>query len=214
MQTMVEALVHQLDPLLRRAHGVREFTDDPRCLLRVAIGACPRDLVLCDGTQLRRGEPILELHLWNERIPRMPPEGPDLAWGLQFYRQAIASVRLIAQWMESHPEARKARALRGETSLIDPMRGLIRDLGFEVFRVERGASGWRWLRYRMDDLYLWMLMQAYNPASLRGKRLQQLERVEFWISRERFLERYGNARSLRGEAQISPPPPEGTQAAS
>ncbi len=129
----------------------------------------------------------------------MPPEGPDLAWGLRFYRRAIASLQLIARWMESHPEARRARALRGETSLINPMRGLIRDLGFEVFRVEREARSWRWLRYRMDDLYVWMRMQAYNPASLRGKRLRQLERMEFWISRERFLERYGNARSLRGE---------------
>jgi len=198
-QPVIEAFVHQLDPMLRRAHRVQEFTQDPQCVLRVALGFSNRDLQLSDGTWIRRGDPIVELHLWNERIPRMPPEGPDLAWSLRFYRRLVASLRLVARWMEQHPEARQARALRGETSMVDPVRGLIQALGFDLILLERGASGWRRLRYRMDDFYVWLLIRAYNPSSLRNRRFHQLERVQFWISREAFLRRYGGSRGTGGE---------------
>ncbi|GBD08181.1 hypothetical protein HRbin22_00414 [Candidatus Thermoflexus japonica] len=194
MQPIIQAFVHLLDPMLRSVHRVQEFTGDPQCMLRVALGFSDRDLQLSDGTWIRRGDPIVELHLWNERVPRMPPEGPDLAWGLRFYRRLVASLRLVAQWMAQHPEARQARALRGETSMVDPARGLIQALGFDLILLERGAKGWRRLRYRMDDFYVWLLMQAYNPGSLRSRPLHQLERVQFWISREAFLRRYGRSR--------------------
>ncbi|WP_376788818.1 hypothetical protein [Thermoflexus sp.] len=192
MQLIIEAFVHQLDPILRRAHRVREFTEDPQCLLRVALGFSDRDLQLSDGTWIRRRDPIVELHLWNERIPRMPPEGPDLAWSLRFYRRLVASLRLVARWMAQHPEARQAQALRGETSMVDPARRLIQALGFDLIRLEQEARGWRRLRYRMDDFYVWLLIRAYNPVSLRNRHLHQLERVQFWISREAFLRRYSD----------------------
>ncbi|HXF68645.1 MAG TPA: hypothetical protein VNK89_02465 [Thermoflexus sp.] len=191
MQSLIEAFVHRLDPVLRRAHRVQEFTTDERCLLRAALGFAEQDLRLSDGTWVRRGDPIVELHLWNERIPRMPPEGPDLAWSLRFYRRLVASLRLMARWLEEHPELSQIRALRGETSMADPTRKLIRDLGFDLVLLERGARGWRWLRYQADDFYVWLLMRTYNPSSLRGKRFDRLERVQFWISREAFLRRYG-----------------------
>ncbi|WP_322798238.1 YkoP family protein [Thermoflexus sp.] len=193
MQPIIQAFVHQLDPVLRRVHRVWEFTEDPQCVLRVALSFSNQDLQLSDGTQIRRGDRIVELHLWNERIPRMPPEGPDLAWSLQFYRRLLASLRLVARWMEHHPEAGQARALRGETSMVDPARGLIQALGFDLILLEQGARGWRRLRYQMDDFYVWLLMRTYNPASLRNRRLHQLERVQFWISREAFLRRYGTS---------------------
>jgi len=205
VQPLIEAFVHRLDPLLRRAHGVRAFTADPDCLLRVALGRSDRTLQLSDGTWIRRGDPIVELHLWNERIPPMAPEGPDLAWGFRFYRRLLASLRMVARWMEEDPEARRARALRGETSLVDPLRGGIRALGFDLLRVEREARGWRRLRYRMDDFYVWLLMRAFNPPALRGRPFHRLERVQLWISREAFLRRYGEAGS--GE----PAPPAGPQ---
>ena len=103
-QPVIEAFVHQLDPMLRRAHRVQEFTQDPQCVLRVALGFSNRDLQLSDGTWIRRGDPIVELHLWNERIPRMPPEGPDLAWSLRFYRRLVASLRLVAGGWSNIPK--------------------------------------------------------------------------------------------------------------
>ncbi len=123
----------------------------------------------------------------------MSLEGPDLAWSLRFYRRLAVSLQLLARWMAHHPEAQEARALRGETSVVDPARKLIYALGFDLIRIEREARGWRRLRYRMDDFYVWLLMRAYNPASLRGRRFRQLERVQFWISREAFLRRYGRS---------------------
>jgi hypothetical protein len=34
-------------------------------------------------------------------------------------------------------------------------------------------------------------MWAYNQASLKGRRLLELERTEIWMAVEDFLERYG-----------------------
>jgi hypothetical protein len=75
----LEQLIFGLDRLLRRCHSIIEYTSDPNCILRIKLGRLDEDIVLPDGTRGRAGIRIVDLHLWNEQIPRMPKQGASIA---------------------------------------------------------------------------------------------------------------------------------------
>jgi len=186
----VRVLIRWLDGLLRRAGGVFEFCADGDCVLRLQRGRARHDVHLPDGAEVRRGEPVLLLHLWNERVPPIRPEGPDLAWAVAMRRMLARSLREVARWLAEHPGRREVRAIGGATVLAAPGGGerLFRRLGFEVFPYHSplGRFGEFW-----ENMYTWWLMWAFNNASLRSHRLLRLRRAEVWISVGAFLERYG-----------------------
>jgi len=194
--------IYGLDWLLRRWHHVREFSQDERCLLRLALNRSERDLVLSDGTRIRRGELIGELHLWNEHIPPMGPAGPDMTWGLEFYHRLLRSLEELASYVSSAREFDDVRAFRGEIALaLEDGAGqrikLARRLGFDLVRTGRMARGWRRFGDFWANLYSWVLIWAFNPASMRGKGFLRLERVQLWISRETLLAKHGICHKLQ-----------------
>jgi len=179
--------------VVRRVAGVFEFTQAQGCILRLQRARAPHDLRLADGTTVRKGEPVLLLHLWNERLPSMGPEGPDLAWAVEMRRRLITSLREVARWLRDGQCGEDIRAIGGVTVLLDPAdegggQRLMRRLGFAVlpYPGPLGRFGGVW-----EDLYTWWLMWAFNAATLRHRRLLRLRRTEVWISTQALLERYG-----------------------
>ena len=67
--TVLVYLIYRLDALLRYFYRIREFTDDPNCLLRLAMKQASTPLSLSDGTRIMPGDPVGELHLWNDMCP-------------------------------------------------------------------------------------------------------------------------------------------------
>jgi hypothetical protein len=188
----MRALIRAFDGLLRRANGVFEFCDDSDCLLRLQLRGAPHPLHLCDGTLVRKGDSVLILHLWNERIPPIGAAGPDLLWANRMRRMFLYSLTVTARWMAQPPFRSDVRAVGGASALIalggqDASPRLMQRLGFEVFpyRAPLGRFGEFW-----ENFYSWGLMWAFNSASLRGKRLVDLRRTEIWIPAQEFLRRY------------------------
>lgn len=188
----MRAFIKLLDHIIRRATGAIEYCDDPQCIFRVQIAPAPHPVTLSDGTHIPAGAPILFLHLWNEHIPPIAPAGPDLAWALQTERRLRRSLHRLAEWMTDNPDCAQVQAIGGITILISPAgqdgsEHLFRRLGFEIFPwhhpLGRFAEFW-------ENLYTWWLMWAFNPSSLHGRRLWELQRREFWASREAFLARH------------------------
>jgi len=97
---VLKEAVKGLDCLLRRCLDIREFSRDPDCILRLGVVRAGRDLALSDGTRIARGEPVGDLHLWNERVPPMPPEGPTLSWAVTFQKRMKRSLELLAAHVE------------------------------------------------------------------------------------------------------------------
>jgi hypothetical protein len=190
----VRALVFAIDRLLRRAHGVYEFTGDPEGLLRLQITHAPRTLHL-PGLEVSKGDPVLGLHLWNEQVPPIPPNGPDLAWGLALQRRFVRSLRAVAAEMQRDPRLAVVRAVGASTGVLVPgdassgVRAFQR-LGFAVtpYLPPLGRFGAFW-----ENFYSWWLMWAFNPTSLRHRRFSQMGRTEVWMSADAFLSRYGGA---------------------
>ena len=189
------AMVLGLDRLLQRQGHVQEFTQDEECILRIALTNYMKDFELSDGTKVQAGDKICELHLWNEHIPPMPLEGPDLRWGVRFYRLAVKSLRSLAAYIAAE-ERQDIVALGGQMAFLEKenspvLASVAAQLGFDVLNLTAQAGRWGRFTHFWENIFSWALMWTFNPGSLRGKRFLRLQRYRLWMSRRTLLERYG-----------------------
>jgi hypothetical protein len=201
------ALIGTVDGWLRRYYGIREFTGDKRCLLRLAVDPAPMSFVLSDGTVIEAGAPVGALHLWNEHVPRFPAQGPDFGWACAARRQFVHTLRLLAAHAEADPDIRRLPAFRGQALLttrlgLTQLDRIAERLGFEAVPAPPSAHGA--LRTLGDRLNVWCLTRAYNPAALPRQKWLRV-RHELWIPRARLVALYGRGASrkppVRGERQ-------------
>jgi hypothetical protein len=196
----VRRLIPIYDALVRRAQGVFEFSADPNCVLRLRRLGLPWPLVL-EGVVFPAGTPLLQLHLSNERIPPLPPAGPDVAWAARAARRLQGSLRALAAYIALGGPAREARLVGATTILADGAGGewLVRRLGFECRPHIRIHSP---LIERWQDRYALELMAVFNPVSLRTRQASSIRRTDLWMTTESFLQRFDGATD--GAAQEPP----------
>lgn len=187
--------VLRLDLLLRRCLGIHEFSTNHDCLLRLALATVHEDHVL-DSLTVRDGQPIVELHLWNEHVPAMSGRGPDLAWASHIRRDVDISLRELAAWVASHddgpeaPVAVRACAAFARRSRRNKMVHVATNFGFEVVPSTTPGPIHRLLDF-WCDVWITALVWAFNPRSLRPETLLR-SRYEFWMPRATLLDRYGH----------------------
>jgi hypothetical protein len=189
---MMRAAVRLIDTLLRKEGGLFEFSQDPEVILRLQLRTAPHRAMIT-GVSIDRGDPVLALHIWNERVPRIPPAGADLQWARALSRRIIYSLRAVAHWMEADSSCARVCAIFGASALFsssDHTGGthMIQRLGFTIWPYQRplGRFGVFW-----ENLFSWWLMWTYNEASLRTHAFWRLQRTEIWMVREDFLRRFG-----------------------
>jgi len=189
----LRSTIRRFDGFLRRRLGVYDLCDDTDCLLRIRVIPAPHELLLPKAA-VARGEPVVEIHLWNEHLPLIPRGGPDLSWALRLQRQFTASLCRLAAQMTADPRLLGARAVIGTTALLSP-RGrpggvrMMEHFGFQVspYHSPLGRFGEFW-----ENFYAWWIIWTYNIPSLQDRRLIRLQRVEIAMPAEEFLHRYGN----------------------
>jgi YkoP domain len=184
--------IQALDRVLRRYYGVREFTDDPECIFRIALRTAQSDIVLHPGILVRSGEAVAELHLWNEQLPMVPPERANMAWGALVDRQIRRSLTLLAAYLATQP---KVVAVHGEAAFGCQMgqqqrSRFARRYGFEIIAGVPGLRGR--VRHFCDDFLFWGLTQTFNPHGLKGKPIHRA-RYNIWISCAELHQRYSAA---------------------
>lgn len=191
---LIEHAVFGLDRWLRRRHGVYEYTTDPACLFRVNRGEADQTLTLTDGTRIRPGDPILNLHLWNEHMLVMPPDGPTVGWARQTQRAIDTSLRELAHWLGRQADHADIAALRADMRLgtVGQSQQLVRiagRYGFEsaAFRAETGS-----LRQLGENILLYLLVLAANPAARRTDVFWR-DHALVYLSRASLERRYGGA---------------------
>lgn len=190
----MRSLVRHFDRFLRWAQGVFVFWDDPACMFRARVAQAPHTLCLPDG-EIRAGAPVLELHFWNEHMPRIPPEGANLSVAVQGRRMLGRSLRQVAVHIQQDPRMAGVQAVGGATVLFAAGDGsgaekLFTRLGFSEFPYQSrlGRFGEFW-----ENFYTWALMWAFNEVSLRQRHLVALRRTEIWMSVGEFLRKYGSS---------------------
>lgn len=188
----MRAFIRLIDNLLSKAYRVEEFTDDPGCILRIQLTSAPHAVDI-EGQSILKGASLLALHAWNERMPNLPPQGPNLEWALQLRRKTVYSFTLIARVIQTDCKYKMVRGVYGTSALFsfsDHTGGtrLMQHLGFTVlpYHHPAGRFGEFW-----ENLFSWWLMYAYNDVSLHSRRFWRLNRTEIWMTVQEFLHRYG-----------------------
>ena len=178
--------------MIRKSERSYEYCDDPDCVLRIQLMPSPRQVNLGDKVILK-DDPVLAIHVWNERMPVIPAGGADLKWALHFRRQVLNSFKLLAGVMQGDATYTPVRAIYGASALFSStnhtggMR-MMQSFGFTIlpYHSPLGKFGDFW-----ENLFSWWLMYAYNTASMGSRKFWQLERTEIWMDRDEFIQRYG-----------------------
>jgi hypothetical protein len=191
----LRAILRSFDTWLSRQYRVQVFTQDPLCVFRIQLSPVPHSLKLPDST-IARGSQALMIHWWNEHASLIPSQGPTVAWALDTSRRMRYSLRLIAQYIQANSTCKEIQAVGGITAhvvlgKVDGGKAMLEHLGFVVIPYYRplGAFGEFW-----ENFFTWWLMWTYNPASTQRRSMFNLQRTEFWMSRQAFLEKYGKER--------------------
>jgi hypothetical protein len=187
------ALVGSLDSCLRSYYDIRNFTDDSRCVVRIGPRPAHMRVSLSDGTEIREGELVGALHLWNEHVPRYSGNGPTLAWAKEMRRRMLRSLSLLADFVECDPVWAPARAFCGDSTLSSRIGGLqmqrlAQRHGFEP--VQPPATLSRQPQTIVFSLIVWGRTRAFKPAALARQRFLR-DHNELWISRSVLVTLYG-----------------------
>ncbi len=195
--------IFALDRWLCRRLGIYEYSAREECLFRAELKRADETVSLSDGLEVRLGDPLLELHLWNEHVPPMG-RGPSLAWGRRTARVMDASLGELGQHLTQSLECRTVVALRAQMRLRTgrqsaQLASIFRRFGFEAVthpQLERPGR----LHLLGENILVALLTFAANPVSLRSGLLRR-SGARVIISREAFLRRYGPLRCAALGAQ-------------
>jgi hypothetical protein len=188
------AAVFLLDSWLRRWHRVFEYTTDPKCVFRLQRTSAPHRLKFPDGTVVESGDPILNLHVWNEQMPPIGPGGPTLAWARRTRAVVDHSLRLLCRHLNENPASYAGVAvIRGDITFgsadrSDQLARIAASFGFQPVREElTGASR---LRRLGDNILMLLLVAAANPAAARWAVLRRDHAITYLQRRHLDLQ-YG-----------------------
>jgi len=145
-----------------------------------------RTLIFKDGTVVRRGALVGEVHVDN-RLAASLHEGGKGA--LRYRREVFRALPVLAGELRARPEYREIEMVGGPSLFWDEARLV----GFEHWPISAFGRWWlaAWERF---------LLARYHPAGRR--RLAQGNRREIrqiWMTRATLLERYGGGRAGRGD---------------
>ncbi len=190
----MRALVRLIDRMLCLTEGVFSFSQAPEIILRLQFRTAPHATTLGE-VSISKGAPVLALHVWNERMPKLPQTGADLEWAIGLRRCLIHSFREVARLVQADPHYGSVCAVYGVSALLsdsDHTGGMqmLQRLGFTILPYIRplGRFGLFW-----ENLMSWGIMWTYNDPSLQTRKFWRLQRTEIWMTRADFLHRYGQA---------------------
>lgn len=193
-----------VDALLRRAMRIEQFCSDPRCVIRVRRITAAHTVRLSDGTVVRAGDPVGELHLWNEQLPRIPVTGPGIAWAVAMRRAYAHSLSRLARHVAEQGAFAEVDAFCAAIAFAGPWsragkvgRAAARK-GFEL--VDPKPSLATDLAALAHGIFILCLIRAFNPAGLRKLKVTR-RRYEIWISKRRLVECH--LKASRSEAHAS-----------
>lgn len=188
-----EQWVFSLDRWLRRWHGIYEFTAHRDCLFRVERCLAEESLLLSDGTRVRRGDPLLKVHLWNEHMPVIRQDGPTVAWARRASRAINTSLRELARHVAQSSDLDAVVAVCADMRLATARQSaqlarIVARYGFEAAKDSRvGRPGF--LRRIGENILMMLLVLATNPMAFRAAVLRR-DHTRVVISRAKLLRLY------------------------
>jgi hypothetical protein len=194
----LETMVAALDDRLRLRHGVIEYTNSSECLFRVQFLASSENYVLSDGTCIRPGDRIANLHVWNEQFPCFADKGPTLAWARRVNLAFEFSLRELTVFLDGRRDLDDVVAICANMSLQPAERSaqlvrFVSRFGFESIAVANSRSFRQQMHWFGENILISMIVLARNAAALRSDTLRR-DRTLVFLSRRELRRRYGIGR--------------------
>jgi hypothetical protein len=154
-------------------------------------------VLLKDGTCLRPGDRIVDLHLWNQQVPLMPEAGPTLGWARRMNDSFKRSLQELAHHLAARTDVDDIVAIRAIAALGADARGdkiscILSRFGFDIVLQQETPSAARQIRRYAENILISLMVLAYNPIALRPDTLRRW-RVPAYLSRRELDDRYGVA---------------------
>jgi len=197
-------IIFALDSRLRRGHAIVEYSAHPSCIFRLEIGRAARQLSLRDGTQLRSGQRVAQLHFWNEHIPPMPQDGATIRWARSMQKSIAISLRELAHFLLSRPDLRDISVICGEVpsgtkAQSRQVAHIMAYYGFETRNDDEPLPIGERLHRFGQNVLISLIVFAQNAAALRIDTLNRV-RVPIYLSRRTLERKFGNLDGQSGEA--------------
>jgi hypothetical protein len=144
-------------------------------------------LLLRDGTRVRPGDRIINLHFWTEQVPLIPPAGPTFGWARHISRIFESSLQELARHLAARADVEDIAAIRaslalGSAARSDQVSRLLSHFGFEAApRQEEPSVAERIHRYG-ENILISLMVLARNPTTMRSDTLRR-GRVVLYLSR-------------------------------
>lgn len=203
--------VRRLDAFLRRRQHIFDFSNDPRCVLRISPDVCREAIVLADGAAVVPGDAVGEIHFLNDHLPQIPPGGPGIAWANEARRALEHSLRLLARAAVADSRLQHVRAFHG--TIILGVRGGRKQIDRTASRLyfqridPRMPPGLSTrIHHIFQNILVRMLIWTFNPGGVRGLGLRR-QRNSLWISRRTLLGQYGPPPTASNGTDALPSPP-------
>ncbi len=170
----LRAAVRWLDGWLRRRDQIWEYSQHEKCLFRVNIVRAGVPCALTDGTRVRAGDVVGDLHFWNEHMPRMAARGSRMRWALDFDRRMRLTMRHLAEAVQIDPRLADAKAFHAQFSFtrrdtVDRMTRRVRNraglYGMELSAPLCPDTFWHRGHDFLENFLLAALVWAYNPGA-------------------------------------------------
>ncbi|MGH7023335.1 MAG: YkoP family protein [Caulobacteraceae bacterium] len=199
--TWLRRFVLELDEHLRRSAHVFEYSESADCLFRIRIGQSPETFTLSDGVEIGRGDPIVDLHLWNEHIPPIERRDGAMAWASRVDRAVTHSLRELIAYLDGHREFDRIQVVCADMGLGTADRtgrllNLCRKVGLERVAVWRHVTPVEHVNRAGQNMLGLLLTLAVNPRAARPAVLAR-DRALVAISRDELRRRFSEAGSAR-----------------
>jgi hypothetical protein len=188
-------LVFGLDGWLRHWNSVVEYSSDPRCIFRIQLGQLERDLMLADGARGSAASRVIDLHLWNEHMPVMPPCGASIGWARLALDCVQTSLEELASYLSARPELDDISIIRGNVTCGVPSQRaqvvrLCERYGFEVVAASSTVTTVERVHRLGENMLASLMILARNGYAVRSDTLRR-DRVQVFLSRGVLLRRFG-----------------------
>lgn len=199
--------IFALDGWLRRRQAVVDYSSHPSCLFRLSVARSPRTLTLRDGTRLRTGERMIQLHFWNEHIPPVPQNGATIRWARQMQKSISISFTELARYLSLRADLRDISvicgdvpsATRAQWQQIEYIMGYY---GFETVMEAERLPLWQRVHRLGENILISLMIFAQNAAALRLDTLMRV-RVPIYLSRRDLERKFGGLNERAGAVELS-----------
>jgi hypothetical protein len=194
-ESVIGPFVHLYDLVYQWIHGLIGPEAEVGSILRLRVRRYRgRPFMVADGTPIRRGDLIGEIHLNNERVAALHDGGcRSRQAGLAARRAFQASLVVLAERARRSPHDRPVRAFYATTIFYQAAERL----GFEVHPLPRPRLA------RLVAAFQRRLLAHFHPLGKRrpGRR-RFAEARQIWISMDELLRRYALERSSARDTHL------------